>query len=55
MLRQAVTPHRAVEGLDEAVVHRLAGPGKVELYPVLVGPGIQRGRLTNNTKCDRPV
>ena len=38
---QAFSPEFAVEGLDEAVVCRLFGPGEVERYALGIGPEIQ--------------
>jgi len=47
MLREALAPQRAVEGLDEAVVPRRPRPTEVELDVIPVRPGIEgpRGEL----------
>lgn len=38
---QALGPELAIEGFDEAVVRRLARPGKVQNNALLIGPQIE--------------
>jgi len=44
ILREALAPERAIEGLDQAVVPGFAGATEVELDLILVGPGIEGAR-----------
>jgi len=53
MLRETLTPQGAVDRLTEAVVHRRARPGEVELDPVPGGPGIERPRGELSAVVDR--
>jgi hypothetical protein len=42
LVRASLVPELAVEGLDEGVVHELAGADEVELDAAAVRPGVQR-------------
>ena len=53
---QALIPEPSVETLDEAILDGLAGPNKVQLNPVAVGPGVHdaTGKFTPVVHGDRP-
>ena len=44
MQREAFASQRALEGFDERIVHRLAGPAELERDVLQVCPVIQRSR-----------